>query len=111
MLPDLDAINLVPAHMALSFLGFCLTMYLMALAHRGAIGVNDNDCVRFFRRLSMSVIAGAMLWSTAYGYNRDWQPWPPFLLMCFGVDMMFLNAIVSAYWSQRKTISEHPSVG
>lgn len=110
MLPDLDNINWIPAHMALSFLGFCLTLYLMSLVQRGVVGADDKGCVRFFRRLSMAIIAGAMLWSTAYGYNREWQPWPPFMLMCFGIDMMLFNSIVSAFWFQKGAPARNESV-
>ncbi len=100
-MPNLDALNWVPVHVALSFAGFVFCLYLMQLVSRGAIGADDKGCVRFFRRLSMAIIAGGMLWSLAYGFDRNWQPWPPFLLLMLGVDMAMLNSIVGAYWFQK----------
>lgn len=99
---DLDTLNLMPVHTALSLAGVLLAIWLMQLASCGKLAPDDKMCIRQMRRVSMAVVAGAMLWATLYGLDRAWQPWPPFLLLSLGVDMMLGTAIVGSYWNRKE---------
>lgn len=94
---NFDSWNYAIPHLTLSFVGAFLTMWVMQLVSVGHIGRTDVPVLRLFRRLSLAVIGGGMLWSLDYGFERDWQPWPPFLVILLGIDMMLLMSVLGYY--------------
>lgn len=55
-------------------------------AHHGTWGV--------LRRASMTLLALGMLWCVMWGYERGWQPWPPFAIVMILFDFNAIVAIV-----------------
>lgn len=88
-------INLGYALLTLSLIGFVLALWAMSLAANNLVGRDEKTCLRWVRRSSLALIAGGMLWASAYGFERDWQPWPPFLMVMGGIDLMLLGAVIT----------------
>lgn len=96
----MNEINLAYALLTLSLIGFVLSLWAMSLAANNLVGRDEKMCLRWVRRSSLALIAGGMLWASAYGFERDWQPWPPFLMVLGGVDLMLLGTVITGQLRQ-----------
>lgn len=45
-------------------------------------------------RISYILLALTMLWCVSYGYDRDWQPWPPFVVFLMVWNLNLLAKVV-----------------
>lgn len=91
-----ETINLWPAYIGASFGGAILCVFVSSLSVHGQIGANDSGSLRLGRRLSILIIALAMLWSVAYANEKSWQPWPGDLMIRLGIDLWLIVVAVSA---------------
>lgn len=89
-------------HMISALVGCLLSLWAMSLSAQNAIGAGEPRCLRGLRRVALAAIGGGLLWSLSYGFERDWQPWPPFLLLCIGVDLWLTVAVVAGHLRQAK---------
>lgn len=90
----LESIDLRTWHMLLSLLGFFIVVYVMQLTHWEAEDDVDPAYIRHLRRVSLALLAWSMLWSLSYQETKNWQPWPPEILMILALDMiMFIRAL------------------
>src|SRR5262245_54109595 len=96
-MPDLSHLDLVPVHMLLALVGAFATLGMMALSAAGRIAPGDKGCLRQWRRTGMFVIGAGFAWSLMFGLERDWQPWPPMLVIMLGADLYMITSIISAY--------------
>lgn len=55
------------------------------------------------RRVSNSLLMLAMLWCASYGYERGWQPWPPFVIVMMALDFNIVVRIMI----MRRDIRDH----
>lgn len=86
----LEGSDLSMAHTALALIGFFLAVYVMQLTqYQGEDGV-DPPFIRALRRISLAVLAWALLWSVSYAITKGWQPWPAELMMILGIDGVLL---------------------
>lgn len=97
MLKLADIFDYAVPHFVLALTGGVLCLWVMQLMAIGHIGENDTALMRFVRRLSVATVGGGMLWSLVYGLDRAWQPWPPYLVVMVGINVMMGMAVVSFY--------------
>lgn len=91
----LEGIDLTGIHLSLTIFGGLLACYVMQLTHSEAEDVADPWIVRKASRFSLALIAMAMLWSAWYSIARQWQPWPPEILLVFGIDLALVIRLVA----------------
>lgn len=96
----LDKWDLTPIQVILSFSGCLLSIWYMQLA--GYIVTGESRLLFCVRRFGVAMIAGGLLWSVSYAYYRDWQPWPPYLLVLFGINMALFAAILTANAARKR---------
>lgn len=88
-------INLVPVQFVLSIVGVFLALAVMQLSGNDRLAPGEKMCLRIFRRFAVATVAGGLLWAVSYGYAQDWQPWPPFVVIILGVDLMMAATVIS----------------
>jgi hypothetical protein len=77
--------------------GVMLTIFRMQTAEQleRIVGCDNHHGVwGLMRRSSSALTALAMLWCAIYGLERDWQPWPPIVLLIVAVDFHALVSIM-----------------
>ena len=79
------------ALMFLAMLGFFLSVYVNQLTHYEAEDQNDPAFIRIMRSIAYLMLAWGFLWTMGYAYERDWQPWPPLILILFAIDIILFN--------------------
>lgn len=82
----LEALDLTAAHTILALLGTLLAVFVMQQTRYEAEDADDPAPMRFARRLSLALLALALLWSLSYSETKSWQPWPAQVLTIFAVD-------------------------
>lgn len=97
----LEGIDLTGLHTMLTVAGSLLAVYVMQLTHYEAEDFVDPWIVRKMRRFSLALIALAFLWSAAFSLSRQWQPWPPEILLIFAIDLALVIRMV-AIWARIK---------
>lgn len=100
MIPDLEALDLIPAHLGLSIGGAVLSMLAMQFYSSQHLDPHDSALTRWSKRAALAIVAASLLWSSLYAMERSWQPWPPFLLLCLGVDLFLLVLVV---WRHKRS--------
>jgi len=104
----LDAMNLVPAFIALSTVGALLCAYVAVDIGNGHIASDESQTIRNGRRIGVVILGVALLWGLDYGNDRSWQPWPPYLIMIVGLDL-WLGMIVAASCQRKRMTREQRS--
>ena len=99
----LEGIDLTGLHTTLTVAGAILAVYVMQLTHYEAEDVADPWIVRRFNRVTLMMIALAMLWSALYSISHQWQPWPPELALIFSIDLALLIRMVAIWARIRRT--------
>lgn len=97
----LEKINLVPLHNALCLVSVALAIVCHSYWGRGVLGVEVSSLVRTLQRTSFIVYAMAQCAALAYSYQKDWQPWPPYVIAQFGPIMFMVAVVIAAYEKQR----------
>lgn len=87
----LDGVDFVPAQVVLSLTGAILSMWYMQIASNCS---HEPRIVWCARRFGVFLIAASLLWSVVFAYYRVWQPWPPYVLLLFGLNLALLAAII-----------------
>lgn len=100
-LPD---VNLEALLLCLALAGAVLSIWAMSLSAQNYVGRDEKNCLRWVRRSAFALIAGGLLWSASYGMERDWQPWPPFLMLVTGVDLVLLATVITGHLRQAEQV-------
>lgn len=91
----IEASDLSLIHLVACLLGALMAVYVMQLWSSGRLSIPEDCFVSYhLRRVSLMILALAMLWALSYSLNRGWQPWVPYLMMLFGIDLFLLSAII-----------------
>jgi len=77
----LENFDLSGVHTALTLLGAALAIYVMALTGYEHEDEHDPVWLQWARRLVLVAMAWSCLWSLSFSESRNWQPWPPDLMM------------------------------
>lgn len=85
-----DFLISTPAFIGLTLAGMLITLWYMQVSShyletRGA-------CASYFwaHRILFTALATVYLWMLSFALNRDWQPWPPMVLMICIVNLILL---------------------
>lgn len=81
----------------LLFFGALACVWLMVLLNRRELYAVDSTVIRQARRAALAFVACGMLWAAKFYSETAWSPWPPYVLIVFGVDLFLLISIVSAH--------------
>jgi hypothetical protein len=95
----LEGIDLSGFHSLICIFGALLAVYVMQLTHHEEEDAADPWIIRNSSRIALTMIAIALLWSVYYSLGRNWQPWPPQILLVMGIDFA-LALRVSAIWAR-----------
>ena len=100
-------LDLQSLHIGVCLAGVLLSIHLMQLIwHNPAEG---GLMLRWLRRANLALVAFAMLWSISIVVEKNWQPWPPGLLLAFSVDVMMLIRVVVIYRACHRIRTHDPS--
>lgn len=75
-------------HLIFGLIGFFLTVYVMVFISYEREDIADPVWLQWCRRISYAVVALAMMWSLNYQVATGWGPWPPAVLLMFGLILM-----------------------
>lgn len=94
----LQQCNLAPLHNVAALAGVLLSVWLIKLSTHDLIGKEDRWCFRWAARFSYAAIGIAMAWSSYFGFQQGWQPWPPHLALCIALDVKMVGSVLAAYF-------------
>jgi hypothetical protein len=77
----LEGVDLIRAHTLLTLVGAMLAVYVMSLTSYEHEDAKDPTWLRWARRSVLAMMAWSFLWSLSYSETKNWQPWPPEILM------------------------------
>lgn len=100
---DLQHFDLGIYHFTASIVGVVSALWLVKLSTHNRVGTNDKLCFQWASRLAYALIGVSMGWSAMFAVEQNWQPWPPFLLMCLAIDMRMITSIISVYVRERQS--------
>jgi cell division protein FtsW (lipid II flippase) len=83
-----SAADLTRVHIVLALFGGLLAIYVANLTSFERDDVGEPTFLQWSRRVGYFVTAISLFWSVIYMDNHQWQPWPPMLLLIFGVVVM-----------------------
>lgn len=86
----LEAADLTTVHTLLGLFGVLVSVYVMQLTRYEAEDAVDPWWLRGLRRIALAIMAWAFCWCLTYSENKSWQPWPPYVLTLFAIDMILL---------------------
>jgi hypothetical protein len=92
-----DGLDLTGLHLVLAIYGAIITVYVMQLTSHEHEDRDDPPVVRVMRRLGLAGMALGFLWSALYSDGRQWQPWPPVLLVFLAFDVV-MTVKAAAIW-------------
>jgi hypothetical protein len=85
-----DRVDLTAAHTVLGILGILTCVYVMQLTRYEAEDLMDPAWLRFLRRAALGLMAWALCWCLTFSENKNWQPWPPYVMALFAMDMILV---------------------
>jgi hypothetical protein len=85
-----DGVNLSILHATLTFIGLVATVYVMQMAHAVAEKDRQTEWVLWLGRGGLALLMWGMLWSLSFAFQKEWQPWPPQLLVYAAVDIIMI---------------------
>ena len=81
----------------LLFAGAGACVWLMVLINHRELFFFDAFLVRQARRIALASVAIGFVWAAKFAAETQWTPWPPCVLITFGVDLYLLISIISAH--------------
>lgn len=85
----LDAVDLRSAHAILTFIGVMASVFVMQSIGR-LTEQGEPKLLAWFRRLILTLLSLAMLWSLSYSQMKQWQPWPPDVAVIAATDAILV---------------------
>ena len=83
-------------YLGLVLTGATLIVWLMMLISNDQF-ISEPKAIKDVRRTALAIMALGLLWGANYGFERQWTPWPPDIVMLVGLDLYLAVAIASAY--------------
>lgn len=99
----LDSLDLRAAHIVISIVGALLAVYVMQKTRYEADNRNDPPWLRAVWTGVLGCLALCFLWSLTYGYDRQWEPWPPDLAKALTVDVLLALRAAAIILRVRRT--------
>lgn len=88
-----DGVDLRSVHTVLTFVGVLASVFVMQSVQR-LTEHGEPSLLAWFRRLLLTLLSLAMLWSLSYSQVKQWEPWPPDVAVIAATDaIMILWAI------------------
>lgn len=85
VLDRIDQLDLTRLHNVVAFLGVMMSVYVMMLTSYEQEDRADPLWLQWSRRLALATVATGYLWSLSYSSSRKWEPWPPEIMLMFGI--------------------------
>jgi hypothetical protein len=110
-----DGVDLRTAHAVLTFLGVICSVFVMQSVEQ-LTEHGEPVLLAWCRRLLLTLLSLALLWSLAYSQVKQWQPWPPDVAVIAATDaIMVLWAVTirlrirrwGGEWKRHKYRIEH----
>lgn len=106
----LESVDLSSLHTSLTIVGAMLAVYVMTLTSYEHEDAKDPTWLRWARRSVLALMAWSFLWSLSYSETKNWQPWPPELLMIVSM-IGYLSVRASAIHARIWREGHRPSNG
>lgn len=91
----LDGVDLSGFYTVLSLAGALLAVYVMQVTRYEAEDRADPPALRNARTAGLAILSLSLLWSLTFSETRQWQPWPPALIMLASVDALLVIKIIA----------------
>lgn len=101
----LNGIDLSAVHGVLTFIGLFATVYVMQLSHL-SIAAQQPQWLQILSRVGLVFLAWGMLWSLSFSFQKDWEPWPPQLLVYLAVDIIMVSRATMLRMKQKRIEAE-----
>jgi len=92
----LAEIDMTAVYFFLAVFGALLSVYWAAVLAQDPSMRHVPPFIAHLRRVCILGLAIALLSSVMFGYNKSWEPWPPYLLIVAAFDAYLMSAIASA---------------
>lgn len=79
------------------FAGAILAVFLAQISWERELNYGDPSWLRNIRRAGLLLQALSFIWALQYGFEHQWQPWPPFLLIVAVLDLNMIVRIMTIY--------------
>ncbi len=99
---DLTTYDLRPVQIILALSGSFLAMAYMQMVSQDKIEPGEKTCFKWLRRVGIALTATGLLWSASFGIEKDWQPWPPFIVLCIGINCSLIAAVVTGQFKRKQ---------
>ena len=86
----LESVDLSYALFVLGMLGFFLAVYVNQLTRFEGEDAVDPWYVKGSRVVAYVLLAWSYLWVLSFAEKKEWQPWPPVILMMLAMDAILL---------------------
>lgn len=93
----LETLNLSISFGIAVFIGALLSVFLAQQLWQQGLEHGDSHLLANLKRAGLLLQALSFIWALDYGFNRQWQPWPPFLLIIVVLDLNMALRIVTVY--------------
>lgn len=90
-------------HTFISLTGALLAVYVMQKTRYEAEDRNDPTWIRGIRTFVLGTLALCFLWSLTYGYDLQWNPWPPDVARAAVVDLLLALRAAAIVLRVRRT--------
>lgn len=85
----IESVDLRAAHVALTFFGVVASVFVMQLVEQ-LTEYGEPILLAWFRRLLLTLLSLALLWSLAYSQVKQWEPWPPDVAVIAAIDAIMI---------------------
>ena len=96
--------NLLPWHYLLSVMGMCEAIVLISMIKSNMMATAEKDCFRVAAMGSYAILAAGMALSSIFGFERQWQPWPPMMVVYVAIDIRMLTTILSVHFPRGRQL-------
>lgn len=90
----------------ITFVGLFSTVYVMQMSHLSEI-MKRPKSMQWMSRIGLALLAWGLLWSLGYAEQKDWEPWPPQLLVYFAIDVIMVSRAIALSAKGRAIRAEH----
>lgn len=95
---DFEQFDLVPLHLILSLAGLFMCACLITLSRNNLIYSSDKTCFKVGSWVAYGGAATALAWGATFCLQKNWQPWPPYLMLEGALDLRMLISILAVYF-------------